>query len=109
MSVLGELQFLLYKKENLIEGLSEKREEMNQILSSFFDKCDMIELKKETISLAHEIFQKDRSLDPLDELHFSSAITGECKSFIFIDEAIPKSQIIKEYSKKYNLNLIPLN
>ena len=109
MSILGELQFLLYQKENLKRKLSKERENMDRVLNSFFDKQEMIPITIQTISLANKILDADYLLDPLDVLHFASAITGGCNSFIFIDELLNKSQTIKKYAKEHNVKLIPLN
>lgn len=109
MSILGELECILNEKENLIRELSDNREKMKEILNSFFSNCEIIGLKRETIHLAHDILREDSRLDPLDIIHFSSAIVGGCKSFIFMDRKLRESEVIKRIAKRNNFNLIPFN
>ena len=109
MSILGELEFILNKKENLIKELGNNREKMKEILDSFFSNCEIIGLEKETIHLAHQILREDFRLDPLDVIHFSSAIVGGCNSFLFMDRKLEESKVIKRIAKENNLDLLPFN
>jgi len=109
ISILGELECILNEKENLIRELENNREKMKEILDSFFSKCEIIGLEKETIYLANNILKEDSRLDPLDIIHFSSAIVGGCKSFIFMDRKLRESEVIKRIAKENNFVLKPFN
>lgn len=112
ISILGELEFIINSKESLKKELN-KRDVMKEVINNFVNDCKIIKLDKETIHLAHDILNNDPFLDPLDVLHFSSAIIGKCNSFIFMDNKLENSQIINRIAKEHNLELksfnIPIN
>ncbi len=82
---------------------------MREILNDFFMKCKMMGLAKETIDFAHKIFEQDPNLDPLDVLHFSTAICSKCNSFIFMDSRLKNSKIINDIAKEQNIKLVPFD
>ena len=49
------------------------------------------------------------TIDPLDVLHFSTAIESGCDAFTFIDDKLKNSQVINRIAKEYNLKLKNFN
>lgn len=82
---------------------------MQEILDGFFENCDKIGLDKEAIKLAENILSEDNRLDPVDVIHFTSAISKKCKYFLFIDGKLETSEVIKKYAKENSLALVPFN
>lgn len=109
ISILGELESVMNKKENLKKDLKSKRDSMKEILEDFFMKCEIVGLTKEAIDLAHNILDKDHELDPVDVLHFSTAINSKCNAFIFMDNKLKNSRTIKEIAKEHEVKLIPFD
>lgn len=109
ISGLGKLEFIINSKDSLKKELKNKRDSMKEIINSFVNDCKIIKLDKETIHLAHDILNKDSLLDPLDVLHFSSAIIGKCNSFIFMDDKLKNSPVIKRIARENNLKLNSFN
>lgn len=109
LSTLGELNLILLEKKNLIESIKDKRNKMQEILDGFFENCDKIGLDKEAIKLAENILSEDNRLDPVDVIHFTSAISKKCKYFLFIDGKLETSEVIKKYAKENSLALVPFN
>ncbi len=109
MSVLGELKAILNKKEGVKKDTQEKIFEINQIHENFFDRCEIVGITKETISLCRDILTEDDRLDPLDVLHFSCAVCSGCKTFIFIDKKIKDSKIIRRIAKEKDFHLTPFD
>lgn len=108
-SILGELHLIINKKENLIKKLENKRETMEKTLDAFFKDCKFLSITKKAIEIANNILNEDNRLDPMDVLHFSIAISEKCSGFMFIDGKIKTSKVIKEYSKKHQVTLIPFD
>lgn len=109
ISVLGELEFIMNSKESLIKELENKKNEMREIIDNFIQDCEMIGLNKEAIDLTNKILNEDHLLDPLDVLHFATAIKSKCNAFIFMDEKLENSRIVNQIAKKYNLKLESFN
>ncbi len=108
LSVLGEIELIINKKVNIIQG-EEKRNFMKDVLREFFKNCIFIGLDKKAIDLASEIINKDKYLDPLDVIHFTSAISGNCDAFLLMDDKLSESRVIKEIAKNHNLKLSQFN
>lgn len=108
-SVLGEFEYLIKNKESIRK--IKDNEEIKNILDNFYQKCEFVVINRETIELANRILNKDSRLDPLDILHLSCAISGGCKTFLFIDNGIKNSQTINELIKRDfpNFYLSPFN
>lgn len=109
LSVLGELEFIINSKKSLKEELESKRNKMREILDAFLKDCEIIGLTKEIIHLADKIIKEDYLLDPLDVLHFATAIESKCNIFIFMDDKLKNSQIIKRIARENNLKLNSFN
>lgn len=109
LSVLGELELIMKEKKSLTEQIKNKRERMQEILNNFFEDCEMVGLDKNTIHLAHTILGEDPRLDPVDVIHFASAISSGCKYFLFMDGKLENSNVIKRYAKENDLSLMPFN
>lgn len=110
LSVLGELWLIINeKKSSAIDD--RKRDEMLRTLNHFFEQCEKIGLTKDTMALANKISEGDSRLGPVDVLHLASAMSNECKSFLFMDEKIENSEFIKRFIKDeyYSFNLSPFN
>ena len=109
LSILGELNLVIRDKKDLREEIKDKRDKMQEILEGFFEECVMMGLDKNAIHLAHTILGEDPRLDPVDVIHFASAISSGCKYFVFMDGKLEGSDVIKRYAKENHLSLIPFN
>lgn len=109
ISVLGELNLILNREENNQVGRATQNQKMKDLLDDFCKNCKILPLKKEAIDLAHEILEEDNRLDPMDVLHFSTAICEKCSGFMFMDGEMQTNKILRRIAKQHNLKLIPFN
>ncbi len=110
LSVLGELSLVLKDKKFLQKDLSERKEKMDQTLKPFFNECEKVGLKKETIKLCSKILTEiDERLEPLDALHIATAIIEKCNTFIFIDQGLKNNERIRKFVKDNGIYLTSLN
>ena len=110
LSILGELSLVLKDKMFLLKDLNERIGQMDQTLESFFETCEKVGLKKETINLCSKILTEvDNRLEPLDALHIATAIVEGCKTFIFIDECLKNNEKIRKFAKEQGIYLTSLN
>ncbi len=110
LSILGELSLILKDKQFLLKDLTKKKEQMDRTLETFFNNCERVGLKKETINLCSKILTEiDNRLEPLDALHISTAIVEGCKTFVFIDETLKNNEKIRKFVKNQGIYLTSLN
>ncbi len=110
LSVLGELSLVLKDKKSLQKDLRERKEKMDQTLDPFFNECEKVGLKKETINLCSKILTEiDDRLEPLDALHIATAIIEKCNTFIFIDQGLKDNEKIKKFIKEEGIYFMPIN
>ena len=106
ISIMGELDLVINEKISLAKEIESKKDIMEKVTKDFFSKCKRVGLTKQTIELCNQIFQLDLRIDHLDALHIATAISENCKNFIFIDYELKGNMVLKKFAKDKGLTLV---